>query len=227
MTNKFAIDIDGLPVAVEVVRRRVRHVYLKVEPGARLRITVPRRCLFSLETIIEQKRAWIARKVAEMRIVRHLSDDGGFLFHGQPCSVALQPAGGRAGEVDLRGMVATIWADTPRQRDRAIRVFLTSETLKYAGALLDRLTGIHGRKYQGVTTRQMRKWGYCSRSGSICLHWRLASLPEELAEYVVVHEYIHLLHFDHSPRFKSALAAVLPDCRRRELALRRYSLAAA
>jgi len=35
---------------------------------------------------------------------------------------------------------------------------------------------------------------------------------------------MHLLHFNHSPDFKSALAAALPDYRRRELALRRYTL---
>lgn len=227
MTDQFTIDIGGVPVAVEVVRKRVRHVYLKVEPGARLRVTLPRRSLVSVGEILQQKEAWIRRKVAELRVVRHLSDDGGFLFRGQPCAVALQPTRGQAGEVDLRGMVATVCADTPRQRDRAVRAFLTAETLKYAQGVLERLARGHSRPFRKLTTRQMRKWGYCSREGAICLHWRLASLPEELAEYVVVHEYMHLLHFDHSPRFKAALAAALPDYRRRELALRRYSLNAA
>jgi hypothetical protein len=226
MTDPYTLDIDGMPVAIEVVRRRVRHVYLKVEPGARLKVTLPRRCLIPLETILEQKRAWITRKVAEIRVVRRLSDDGGFLFRGQPRAVALQPAPGGVAAVDLRGMVATVSADNERQRDKAIRSFITAETLKYAQDVLERLARDHGRAWRKITTRQMRKWGYCSREGVICLHWRLASLPEELAEYVVVHEYMHLLHFNHSPRFKMALAATLPDYRQRELALRRYTLTA-
>ncbi|MBL8147745.1 MAG: M48 family metallopeptidase [Anaerolineae bacterium] len=64
-----------------------------------------------------------------------------------------------------------------------------------------------------------RKWGSCSSKGTICLNSALCSVPEELAEYVVVHELVHLTHFNHGREFKAAMTRALPDWRERELAL--------
>jgi predicted metal-dependent hydrolase len=68
----------------------------------------------------------------------------------------------------------------------------------------------------------MRKWGYCTRDGMLCFNWRLVCLPPQLADYIIYHEALHLRHFNHSPRFKAAIDAIMPDYREREIALRRY-----
>ncbi len=42
-------------------------------------------------------------------------------------------------------------------------------------------------------------------------HWRVALLPPEMLEYVVVHELVHLVERYHSPDFWARLERVLPD----------------
>lgn len=77
-----------------------------------------------------------------------------------------------------------------------------------------------GVKPRRVQVREMyRKWGSCSSRGTVCLNRALCSVPYDLAEYVVVHELVHLVHFNHGREFKNLMTQTLPDWRAREKAL--------
>lgn len=58
-----------------------------------------------------------------------------------------------------------------------------------------------------VVIRRMRtRWGSCSRkTGNILLNTELARKPFECVEYVVLHEFIHLLEPTHNDRFRGLL----------------------
>jgi predicted metal-dependent hydrolase len=47
------------------------------------------------------------------------------------------------------------------------------------------------------------RWGSCSSRGSIRLNWRLILAPPSVRRFVVAHEVAHLVHLDHSARFKA------------------------
>lgn len=68
-----------------------------------------------------------------------------------------------------------------------------------------------------VTFRSMsRKWGSCSSRDNITLNSRLTWLPPHLAEYVVLHELVHLKVFNHGQDFKAMMSAHMPDWVERE-----------
>lgn len=62
---------------------------------------------------------------------------------------------------------------------------------------------------------QKTRWGSCSSRKTISYNWRLIRMPEEIQDYVVVHELCHLLHMDHSRAFWNEVAGVLPDYQER------------
>jgi hypothetical protein len=47
------------------------------------------------------------------------------------------------------------------------------------------------------------RWGSCSSSGRIRLSWRLILAVPAVRRYVVAHEVAHLVHLDHSAKFKA------------------------
>jgi len=67
---------------------------------------------------------------------------------------------------------------------------------------------------------QKRCWGSCSTKRNLNFNYKLAFLPLELIDYVVVHELCHLRHFHHREEFWAEVANILPDYKGRLIALR-------
>lgn len=55
------------------------------------------------------------------------------------------------------------------------------------------------------------RWGSCGTRRDLALHWRVALLPRRMAEYVLVHELVHLEHHHHRTAFWERLEVLLPD----------------
>jgi predicted metal-dependent hydrolase len=60
------------------------------------------------------------------------------------------------------------------------------------------------------------RWGSCSGKNSINFSWRLILAPDDVIDYVVIHELAHIKEHNHSDRFWAIIAEVLPDFRQRE-----------
>ncbi len=74
--------------------------------------------------------------------------------------------------------------------------------------------------------RMTTQWGNCHWSqGYITLNTALARCPEELRDYVALHELVHFLHHDHGSGFYAVMDRLMPDWRSRRRELRRYSAA--
>jgi len=105
-------------------------------------------------------------------------------------------------------------APMPKDEQRALRERATSEL---PSRLLE-LAAQHGLTVSRVSVRNQRwRWGSCSRSGHICLNWRLVTMPDFVRDYVLVHELLHLKRLDHSPTFWKLVAEACPgyqDARR-------------
>jgi predicted metal-dependent hydrolase len=71
---------------------------------------------------------------------------------------------------------------------------------------------------------QKSRWGSCSKKGNLNFNYKIAKLPEELADYLVVHEICHIGQFNHSKRFWDLVAQVVPDYKIRRAALKKIKL---
>ena len=68
------------------------------------------------------------------------------------------------------------------------------------------------------------QWGNCHwAQGYITLNTALARCPEELRDYVALHELVHFLHHDHGPGFYAQMDALMSDWRERRQRLKGYS----
>jgi len=74
------------------------------------------------------------------------------------------------------------------------------------------LAARHDLKVTHISIRNQRtRWGSCGRNGRITLNWRLILMPDWVADYVLVHELMHLRRLDHSPAYWALVAAAYPQ----------------
>ncbi len=76
---------------------------------------------------------------------------------------------------------------------------------------LGELALAHGFEVAAVSVRnQKSRWGSCSPGGHVSLNWRLIQLPQQVGDYVLLHELVHLRHLNHSVRFWRELDRLCP-----------------
>ncbi len=69
-----------------------------------------------------------------------------------------------------------------------------------------------GVSYGRITIRdQKTRWGSCSSAGNLNYNWKLILAPEDILDYVVVHELAHRKEMNHSPKFWKEVENILPD----------------
>lgn len=73
---------------------------------------------------------------------------------------------------------------------------------------------------------QKTRWGSCSKKGNLNFNYRIALLPEALADYIIVHELCHIGEFNHSRDFWNLVSVACPNYIeiRKELKQKRLSL---
>jgi predicted metal-dependent hydrolase len=91
---------------------------------------------------------------------------------------------------------------------------------------LEEMAKIHNFKYARVAIRnQKTKWGSCSAKNNINLNINLARLPDELRDYVILHELVHTRFKNHSKKFWAELDKVIgKSAKELSKKLRKYQL---
>lgn len=75
----------------------------------------------------------------------------------------------------------------------------------------------YGIKYPLIKIRTMKsRWGSCQPTkGIITLNAKMIVAPREAIEYVVLHEFAHFIHPNHSKEFYTLVESLMPDWKQR------------
>jgi hypothetical protein len=162
---------------------RARRYILRVASDGTVRVTVPRwGSKREAEAFAVRQRAWIEKQQARIEEERRQ----------------------RLARESIEGPAAAISA----QQVRTIR----EQAARELPPRLLELATQHGLTVTRVSIRNQRwRWGSCSRSGHICLNWRLVQMPDSVRDYVLIHELMHLKRMDHSPAFWKLVAVACPS----------------
>lgn len=68
------------------------------------------------------------------------------------------------------------------------------------------------------------RWGSASKKGNLNFNYRIALLPPDMADYVIVHELCHLGEFNHSPNFWALVIKTIPDWKIRRAKIKKILL---
>ncbi|PRY64801.1 hypothetical protein B0H98_104105 [Vreelandella songnenensis] len=212
----MTLTVDDLTITVSESTHR-KTLQLTVERDQSVVLTTPPNVsLQRLEAFVRRKQAWIYQKLAEKSLmqkqVRQKSyvQGEGFLYLGRHHRLNLvdeQTAPlkwehgrfhlRRDARLDARRHFIRWYSERGRQwLGQRVKTFATRLEVKPAGI-----------KVQDLGYR----WGSCGKGDVLYFHWKTIMLPARIAEYVVVHELVHLHEPNHSDAFWRRLERAMPD----------------
>ncbi|HEX4181595.1 MAG TPA: SprT family zinc-dependent metalloprotease [Caulobacteraceae bacterium] len=220
------IVVDGTEVRLKV-SGRARRVSLRVD-GARREVVAtapsPRR-LGEAAAFAQERRAWIAARLAELPTAQIVSPGDVIEVLGQPCRLERAtgrtrwrpPENGEPLRLCASGEGAAFSAAVQRALKLEARRVLTGRTEVWAKAL-------HRPTPVVSITDPRGRWGSCRpprgagfgagvEVGRIRYSWRLVLAPFAVADYVAAHECAHLIEANHSPRFWAVVHDLVGDHR--------------
>jgi predicted metal-dependent hydrolase len=97
-----------------------------------------------------------------------------------------------------------------------------------ARIIADRLPVLANRsnvKYNKVSIKNQKlRWASCSKKGNLHFNLLLSAAPPNVIDYVMIHELMHLIEFDHSHQFWQLVKEADPDYKKHREWLANYSL---
>lgn len=104
-------------------------------------------------------------------------------------------------------------------------VALREEARRVVHARLEHFNQFYNFAYKKVFIKDQRsRWGSCSSLGNLNFNYRIALLPPELQDYLIVHELCHLGEMNHSRAFWSLVERAIPNYRQLHQELRHISI---
>ena len=220
--NEVMIGTETVPISIQ--RRKGRTISIRVEEDGSVSVRAP----FSTKQVdifsfIKQKQAWIEkqRNVQKQRNRKVLDgSDGQYaVWLGRTYRVqtviSVQP------KIIFHEdtMIYHVKEDSPQERtslfyhegSKVIARWIVEERKH----LDDDICMNHHLLLPRITIRYMTsRWGSCSAGRSrISISCRLIHFPKECFDYVLLHEYAHLLVQNHSSDFYREVEARMPDYR--------------
>jgi len=171
-----------------------------------------------IEQIIEKKRSWIYRHLAEWedlnrtRVHREYVNGESFLYLGRHYRLQLVDPDKQA--LPLVFLHNQFWLrkDTIEQAPENFKRFYKAKLKKKLKERLKLHQPKMGVEPTDVKVMELKnRWGSCTAQGVVNFHWKCAMLPLSVLDYVIVHELAHIEELNHSPAFWRRVEKVMPD----------------
>lgn len=198
---------------VEILRKKVKRVTLRVHPDLSVKVTAPMRYpQEKITAFVEDKKARIEKTLGRLKQVKQSIPlkENELLLHGEAYSFLLDKELGKKVVVDIEDKLVAAWIDLLDEKLQLKRYkSYAKETFLY---LLNKISLEHNVKRAKLSIRDSQtRWGSCSSVGNISLSWRLIRMPSYVMDYVIAHELAHRREMNHSKRFWAVVDEYIDD----------------
>lgn len=215
-TQRRDVDLLGTEVEYEV-RRSDEATEPRIDVDIRgVTVVVPASAEVRPAELLQDNAAWVLEKQREYDRHRKQVPDREF-EHGESFPylgtdfevVVERRPSSKVGDETLR--LAKHHVDETSVK-RALETLYRRKARETFEEVADEYATAMGVEYEQIEVRNQRtKWGSCSTTGTLGLNWRLMMAPEDVVEYVVIHELAHLRETNHSDAFWALVAEHDPD----------------
>ena len=218
---KSIIKVDDFTVNLD--QKNIKNIYLRVNlrDGA-INISAPLSLpLSEIKMFVRRKSAWIAKtqdkKVKFVADYQYCNGEKHW-FAGVEYKLKLLTASKPMVWLEDKQIIMSIPKETAIiKRQQVLNGFYRAYLKATLPAKIEKYEKLIGVKISGFNVKKMKtRWGSCNvKTKFIWLNLALAKLSEDLLDYVLVHELLHLLEPKHNNNFYLLMAKYIKDWQQR------------
>jgi predicted metal-dependent hydrolase len=200
---------NGTVINIEVIRsKKARHISLKGNIGGLYAIVPITTNEPEIARFVESRKVWISKTVSYIEkltrgLDRSLIQQDKLLFLGTPYDILIVKD--RQSYVIVSENLSRITLHSPDKESsrKAVFNFYHEQT----SLILAERLGFFSKKlnldyFNRITIKHQRsRWGSCSLKKNLNFNVMLSALPNDVIDYVIIHELTHLLELNHSTKF--------------------------
>jgi predicted metal-dependent hydrolase len=208
-------------ITYQVIRSHRSTADIVIERDGRVVVRAPKTVPDEkIEDIIEAKRYWIYKNLAEWRdlnatrVLREYRSGEGFLYLGRSYRLSLTakqkaPLKLKDGRFYLRRELVDRGSITASKA--AFKNYYIASGIKRIKQRVSYYAPKLGVEPGNIDVRDLgNRWASCSSKGNLSFHWKCMMAPLTIIDYIVVHELCHFHHRDHTQAFWNEVDKVMP-----------------
>lgn len=201
-----------LPENYILIRKEVKHARLRVSEDGRVRIIAPP--AFSEEDItamLKKKARWIDKNLKYFNGMSKIElQRNQLLLFGNRYSYFYDTIYAHKVVIDHEHKTITSQKDLldPKIQEKWYRTIAKQYLNKRTKELSTKLKLPYSKLF---IRKSKTKWGNCSRNKNISLNWKLIKAPEQVIDYLIIHELLHTIVMNHTHKFWTLMKSYYPD----------------
>jgi predicted metal-dependent hydrolase len=217
--------------------RRAKNISITIQPFNEVKVSVPMRISYAeAENVVKNKIDWIQkhqqkikkaeakrtifdestefctkkhkliiRKTDDKKITASISDEDIKIFYPEYLGIENNSV-----QLFIRNVI-----------EEALRI----ESKQFIPARVNELASKYNFNYSKVFIKNIKsRWGSCSKKGNVNFSLHLMLLPEELIDYVILHELAHTVEHNHSKNYWAVLNKIYGNAKTMDRKLKDYRI---
>ncbi len=229
MKNTILKDFShqGKRYEYTIMRSKRKSVAISIAADSGIVVKIPLYFMVDeVEKLIIKKADWIVEKYNEIEKQQkekqaHLFESGEVFYYRGTSLVLNLIVNHDRKRIMVKKQAGTLLVVSPSAEKTAIKDAVEKWYRERAREVItDKVT--YFQRFVGKSVGEIRikeqksRWGSCSSRGNLNFNWKIVMAPDEIIDYLVVHELCHLLHMNHSKEFWDSVGKIIPDYKERE-----------
>lgn len=200
---------------IKIVKEQRKSLMLKILSEDAILVKAPLRSADSaIQKFIDSKRGWIDRHIKKMKMLANFAKS--FDFDNLIYENAIPIMETKSLRLDYERLSERTRLKTIKNQYLSMFSVLKERTLQLAEKFKFKVDKI-------LPCSSTVKWGSYSSTGELKLNYKVIILPQDLVDYVIVHELCHIRHMNHKPQFWREVERFYPDYKKARNEMKLYS----
>ncbi len=230
--DKISFNYEGRELAVDIIYRKRKNISLKVSPKENIQIIAPNKVSKDLlKKVLKDNSNWILSKLNKFKtfddnfLKRDYVDDEIYYYMGKQYRLKIlkdmnfQNKNNKSyNYIEIKGNNLEIRTNN-WEKDYIKDSLKKWYKLRSEEIIMDRIDFLRkeSEDFRSIepslvkVKEQKKIWGSCNTSKTIYINSKISMLPLDAIDYIIAHEFCHIIYMNHSKDFYALVQKIIPN----------------